>query len=201
MLLETFITTAIETLLNKLIKDNPKSAYHLSPLKEQIIQIHLKELDKTITFIFNEYIHILGNYEGHPHCYLSFYLSDLFKIYKNTNIAVLIKEDKLTCEGNIKLAQCFSQIIADCEPDMEEYYSYLTGDVIAHMTTQSIKKLTLFIKNITNKHKKHITYFLNEECSIIPSSLEIEFFCNQVKNIKKQISCLEKSLNSLSEIA
>ena len=44
---EPLITAVIETTLNTLIKDDPELGRRLSRLKGQVIQIHLKEINKT----------------------------------------------------------------------------------------------------------------------------------------------------------
>ncbi len=59
---EPLITAVIETSLNTLIKDDPALGRRLARLKGQVIQIHLKEINKTLTFIFSQQIDVLGNY-------------------------------------------------------------------------------------------------------------------------------------------
>ena len=59
---EPLITAVIETTLNTLIKDDPELGRRLSRLKGQVIQIHLKEINKTLTFIFSQQIDVLGNF-------------------------------------------------------------------------------------------------------------------------------------------
>ncbi|WP_175546593.1 SCP2 sterol-binding domain-containing protein, partial [Vibrio vulnificus] len=74
---EPLITAVIETSLNVLVKDNPDLEKRLLRLKGQVIQVHLQELNKTLTFIFSQQIDVLANYEGQPDCYLSLKLAVL----------------------------------------------------------------------------------------------------------------------------
>lgn len=92
-----------------------------------MIQVHLKEINKTLTFIFSQQIDVLANYEGEPDCYLSLNLSVLPELREQANITKLIKQDKLVLEGDIQLAQKFAQLMTDCKPDIEEWLSRVTG--------------------------------------------------------------------------
>ncbi|MEZ9856699.1 SCP2 domain-containing protein, partial [Vibrio breoganii] len=92
----------------------------------------LKELNKTLTFVFSQQIDVLSEYEGQPDCYLSLNLSVLPELREQSNITKLIKQDKLILEGDIQLAQKFAQLMTDCKPDLEEWLSRVTGDVVAH---------------------------------------------------------------------
>ncbi len=80
-----------------------------------MIQVHLQEVNKTLTFIFSQQIDVLANYEGQPDCYLSLKLAVLPDLKEQANITKLIKQDKLILEGDIQLAQKFAQLISDAK--------------------------------------------------------------------------------------
>lgn len=89
---EPLITAVIETSLNTLIKDDPALGRRLARLKGQVIQVHLKEINKTLTFVFSQQIDVLGHYEGQPNCYLSLNLSVLPNcVTRPTSLALLNK--------------------------------------------------------------------------------------------------------------
>ncbi|MGO1298431.1 MAG: SCP2 sterol-binding domain-containing protein, partial [Vibrio sp.] len=67
---EPLVTAVIEGALNTLINDNPDSLKRLNRLKGRTIQLHLKELDKTLTFVFSQQVDVLAHYDGTPDCYL-----------------------------------------------------------------------------------------------------------------------------------
>ena len=92
---DPLVTAVIETSLNTLVNDDPALVRRLSRLKGQIIQVNLKELNKTLTFVFSQQIDVLSEYEGQPDCYLSLNLSVLPELREQSNITKLIKKDKL----------------------------------------------------------------------------------------------------------
>lgn len=198
---DPLVTAVIETSLNTLVNDDPALVRRLSRLKGQIIQVNLKELNKTLTFVFSQQIDVLSEYEGQPDCYLSLNLSVLPELREQSNITKLIKQDKLILEGDIQLAQKFSQLMTDCKPDLEEWLSRVTGDVVAHSLVQGVKNVGGLVAKQATKHQNHFAQVLTEEWKIAPAPLEVAYFCDQVDDVKSSAARLEAKLNALLEKA
>ncbi|MEZ9057412.1 SCP2 domain-containing protein [Vibrio pelagius] len=198
---DSLVTAVIETSLNTLVNDDPDLVRRLSRLKGQIIQVNLKELNKTLTFVFSQQIDVLADYEGQPDCYLSLNLSVLPELREQSNITKLIKQDKLILEGDIQLAQKFAQLMTDCKPDLEEWLSRVTGDVVAHTLVQGAKNVGGIVASQANKHQNHFAQVLTEEWKIAPAPLEVAHFCDQVDDVKSAAARLEAKLNALLEKA
>ncbi len=194
---EPLVTAVIETSLNTLIQDDPSLGRRLSRLKGQAIQVHLKELNKTLTFVFSQQIDVLANYEGKPDCYLSLHLSVLPELREQANITKLIKQDKLVLEGDIQLAQKFAQLMTDCKPDIEEWLSRVTGDVVAHTVVHGAKNVASLVNSRLTKHQNHFAQVITEEWLITPAPLEIAHFCDQVDDMKSHADRLEARLSAL----
>lgn len=198
---EPLVTAAIETTLNTLIQDDPELVRRLSRLKGQVIQVNLKEFNKTLTFIFSQQIDVLAAYEGESNCYLSLNVSILPELREQANITQLIKQDKLVLEGDIQLAQKFAQLITDCKPDVEEWLSRLTGDVLAHALVQGVKDIGQALQSQRSKHQNHLSQVLTEEWRLLPSSLEVAYFCDQVDDLNSQAARIEAKIQHLLEQA
>ncbi|EGQ7930403.1 SCP2 domain-containing protein [Vibrio vulnificus] len=198
---EPLITAVIETSLNVLVKDNPDLEKRLLRLKGQVIQVHLQEVNKTLTFIFSQQIDVLANYEGQPDCYLSLKLAVLPDLKEQANITKLIKQDKLLLEGDIQLAQKFAQLISDAKPDVEEWVSRVTGDVVAHSLAQGVKNVGGFVGRQAKKQQHHLAQVITEEWRLAPGPLEVAYFCDQVDDAKSDLARLEARLQKLLEKA
>ncbi|MFA0413231.1 SCP2 domain-containing protein [Vibrio renipiscarius] len=196
---DPLVTAVIETTLNTLIKDDPELVRRLSRLKGQVIQVHLKEVNKTLTFIFSQQIDVLANYEGEPDCYLSLNLSVLPELREQANITKLIKQDKLVLEGDIQLAQKFSQLMTDCKPDIAEWLSRLVGDVAAHSLVKGVSQFGSFVKSQVSKQQSYVGQVITEEWRLAPAPLEVAYFCDQVDDVKSQAARIEAKLNQLLE--
>lgn len=195
------ITAAIETTLNVLLKDNPDLQRRLLRLKGQVIQIHLKELNQTLTFVFSQQIDVLAAYEGQPDCYLSLNLSVLPQLREQANITRLIKQDQLVLDGDIQLAQKFAQLMTDAKPDVEEWLSRVTGDVVAHSAVQGARNVGEFLRAQAKKHQNHLGQVLTEEWRVAPGPLEVAHFCDQVDDVQSATAQLEARLTRLLEKA
>ncbi|ENC6730621.1 ubiquinone biosynthesis accessory factor UbiJ [Vibrio navarrensis] len=195
------ITAAIETTLNVLFKDNPDLQRRLLRLKGQVIQIHLKELNQTLTFVFSQQIDVLADYEGQPDCYLSLNLSVLPQLREQANITRLIKQDQLVLDGDIQLAQKFAQLMTDAKPDVEEWLSRITGDVVAHSAVQGARNVGEFLRAQAKKHQNHLGQVLTEEWRVAPGPLEVAHFCDQVDDLQSATAQLEARLTRLLEKA
>ncbi|MBE3652102.1 hypothetical protein BOO91_08360 [Vibrio navarrensis] len=195
------ITAAIETTLNVLFNDNPDLQRRLLRLKGQVIQIHLKELNQTLTFVFSQQIDVLADYEGQPDCYLSLNLSVLPQLREQANITRLIKQDQLVLDGDIQLAQKFAQLMTDAKPDVEEWLSRVTGDVVAHSAVQGARNVGEFLRAQAKKHQNHLGQVLTEEWRVAPGPLEVAHFCDQVDDLQSATAQLEARLTRLLEKA
>ena len=198
---EPLVTAVIETSLNTLINDDPELGRRLGRLKGQVIQVNLKELNKTLTFVFSQQIDVLANYEGEPDCYLSLNLAVLPELRDQSNITQLIKQDKLVLDGDIQLAQKFSQLMMDCKPDIEEWLSRVTGDVVAHTLVKGANNFGQFVSGQASKHQRHLGQVLTEEWRMAPAPLEVVNFCDQVDEVKSLTARLVARLIQLLERA
>jgi ubiquinone biosynthesis protein UbiJ len=197
-LADQIATAAIETTFNKLIQDNAEHARRLSRLKGRVLQVHLIEMKKTLTFVFSQQVDVLAHYEGAPDCYLSLHVSILPQLKDQNNITRLIKQEKIDVEGDLKLAQHFSQLMEECKPDIEEWISRVTGDVVAHTVVQGAREMTDWLKQQSRKHQNHVAQVLTEEWKIAPGPLEVAYFCDQVSDLSDGLTPVEERLKALA---
>lgn len=193
------VSATIETGLNRLIKEDPDLSRQCLRLKGKVLQLHIKELDKSFTFVFSHQIDVLGDYEGEPDCYLSLSLKTLPQLREQVNITQLIKQDLLELEGDLQLAQKFSTLLSEAKPDIEEWLSQWVGDSLAHTVVYAGKQVLATAKQQVQKQQNHAAQVITEEWKIVPAPLEIAYFCDQVDTVKQQVCNMESRLNALAE--
>ncbi|MBD1574532.1 SCP2 domain-containing protein [Vibrio sp. S17_S38] len=196
---EPIVTGVIETALNRLIQDDAEYIQQVARLKGKVIHIHLQELNRNLIFVFSYRVDVLSQYEGNPDCYLSLKLATLPKLKDQSKITQLIKQDQLVLEGDIQLAQKFSQLMADIKPDIEEWVSRVTGDVVAHTLVQGLKAPTQWLKSEVRLQQQRLGIVLTEEWKVAPSSLEVAYFCDQVDDVTSRAAQLEQRINRWME--
>ncbi|MCD9512263.1 SCP2 domain-containing protein [Photobacterium phosphoreum] len=199
MPIDAFVTGAVETALNQLIKDDAESQRRLSRLRGKVISVTLNEFGKTLYFIFSQQIDVLAAYEGDVDCQLALNLAVLPELRQQANLTQLIKADKLSLDGDLQLAQHFSSLLSGLKPDIEEKLSYYSGDIVAHTVVSGGKSGGQFIQQRLRKRQQNLAQTLTEEWKLLPQPLEIAYFSDQVDDLKSDVGCFEARLNQLLE--
>lgn len=199
MPIDAFVTGAVETALNQLIKDDAESQRRLSRLRGKVISVTLNEFGKTLYFIFSQQIDVLAAYEGDVDCQLVLNLAVLPELRQQANLTQLIKADKLSLDGDLQLAQHFSSLLSGLKPDIEEKLSYYSGDIVAHTVVSGVKSGGQFIQQRLRKRQQNLAQTLTEEWKLLPQPLEIAYFSDQVDDLKSDVGCFEARLNQLLE--
>lgn len=199
MPIDSFVTGAVETALNQLLKDDADSQRRLGRLRGKVISVTLNEFGKTLFFIFSQQIDVLGNYEGEVDCQLALQLSVLPELRQQNRLTQLIKADKLMLDGDIQLAQQFAALLSGLKPDVEEQLSRYTGDIVAHTLVSGVKHTAAQIQRGVARRQQHLAEVITEEWKLIPSPLEVAYFADQVDDVKSATARLEARLNRLLE--
>ncbi|WP_305369922.1 ubiquinone biosynthesis accessory factor UbiJ [Photobacterium leiognathi] len=199
MPIDAFVTGAVETALNQLIKDDADSQRRLTRLRGKVISVKLNEFNKTMYFVFSHQIDVLAGFEGEVDCQLALNLSVLPELRQQANLTQLIKADKLALDGDLQLAQHFSSLLSGLKPDFEDKLSEYTGDVVAHTLVSSVKSVSRFIRQGIKNRQRDLAEVITEEWRLLPQPLEMMHFCDQVDDLKSDVARFEARLNQLLE--
>ncbi len=199
MPIDAFVTGAVETALNQLIKDDADSQRRLTRLRGKVISVKLNEFNKTMYFVFSHQIDVLAGFEGEVDCQLALNLSVLPELRQQANLTQLIKADKLALDGDLQLAQHFSSLLSGLKPDFEDKLSEYTGDVVAHTLVSSVKSGSRFMRQGIKNRQRDLAEVITEEWRLLPQPLEMMHFCDQVDDLKSDVACFEARLNQLLE--
>lgn len=194
---DAFVTGAVETSLNTLLKDDAESQRRLARLRGKVISVTINEFGKQLIFIFSQQIDVLAVYEGDVDCQLALNLTVLPELRQQANLTQLIKADKLALEGDIQLAQQFSALLSGLKPDVEEKLSQYTGDIVAHTLVSGVKTGARMIRQEAERRQRDLAEVITEEWKLAPQALEIAHFANQVDDLKSDVARFEARLNHL----
>lgn len=197
MPLDAFVTGALETSLNTLLKDDEESQRRLGRLRGKVISVTVNEFGKKLIFIFSQQIDVLGAYEGEVDCELALNLTVLPELRQQANLTQLIKADKLALEGDVQLAQQFSALLSGLKPDVEEKLSQYTGDIVAHTLISGAKTGARLLRQGVERRQRDLAEVITEEWKLAPQALEIAHFADQVDDLKSDVARFEARLNHL----
>lgn len=206
----------LERGLNSLLRLDPDSQSSLQKLKGKRLLVSLNELSVDLVIVASGQIDVLileqsgpisGSNNGQTDpvtlegadCYLKTSLFTLPELQDPNRLTHLIKQDKLQLEGDIQLAQAFSQLFLKLNIDWEEQLAKRTNDVLAHEVFRFGKNL--FSK--ADKFRQSVQNMLSdaaiEEKNIAAPATLVEGFIDDVFDLKSQSEQLELRLQRLED--
>lgn len=198
----------LEQGLNKLLTLDPDSHVPLQKLKGKRLIIAFQELPFEILVVASQQIDILclssddevSNEAGKrvmeaAHCYLKTSLWSLPELIDNSQLTQLIKQDKLVLEGDIQVAQAFSQLFIQLQIDWEEQLAKLTGDVVAHEVFRLGAKFVSKAESFRHSLAAMLGDAAIEEKQIATPATLVQGFSIQVNEIQQRAAELEARLS------
>lgn len=199
MPIDALVTATVETAFNTLLNENRDTQKLLASMKGSVLRLNIKEFNKSLIFVFSQQVDVLAAYEGTPDCELTLSLSALRDLQARANLNELFKQEKLSVEGDMHLAQQFASLLKLCKPDIPEILSRYMGDVAAHTLLTGLKQGFSMLTSSAAHHRTHMARAVTEEWQLTPSPLAIADFCDQVTELDKQAQDLEQRLQRLIE--
>ena len=213
MPIEPLITGIIETGLNALVKESFESKAVLHHLSNKVIRVHFNDVNKDFYFLFSkkntihnhqpndvemkQLVDVLSIFEGEVDCYLALNVSVLLQLYEQENITQLIKQEQLILEGDIHLAQYFSVFLTHLKPDIEELLSKYIGDVAAYTLIRGLINGSTWVREKVQHQVKYGAEVLTEEWKVIPTALEVAYFCEQSTELENNTIELDERFKKL----
>lgn len=196
MPLDNLVCGLLETGINKLQQLDSSAKQKRKALDGTIIGVSLKEINKPLYFVIsNQQIDLLSRYEGQPDCFIRLNFLALLELQDNHQLTSLIKSGQLEVDGDIKTVQQFALLLTEMDIDWEEHLSSKVGDLLAHKIVYLAKQTRKNMLKQGDRAQKQLAEIITEELRLAPGPLEVAHFCDQVSDLEKQMSLLEKKLN------
>lgn len=199
MPLDPLVTAVVETSLNTLLKQDSESQRRLARLKGKVLRVRLTDINKQLVFVFSQQIDVLAAFEGDADCELALAISVAPQLKDKANLTSLIKQDKLHLEGDIDVAQQFSNLLNGLNPDIAEWLSHYSGDVVAHTLVRGAQQGLAFIKQVTERNQRYVGELVVEEWRLAPGALEVAYFADQVDEVQSQASRLQARIDAFEK--
>ncbi|MCL1126307.1 ubiquinone biosynthesis accessory factor UbiJ [Shewanella surugensis] len=196
--LSLLLCAALETGLNQLISQSPEDYAKLRDLQRQVIGIQLAQLSWPLYFIFSDNVLVLSHYEGKVATQVNVDLTTLYQLREGANLTELIKQDKLSLEGDLSLLQTFSQLIQTLDIDFAEPLSRYLGDAPTHMLFSHLKRTRDKVTEIFHQTQSHVAQLTTEEYRIAPHKLEYIQFSDNVDTLNLDLEQLSLRISHLS---
>ncbi|WP_037444043.1 SCP2 sterol-binding domain-containing protein [Shewanella mangrovi] len=194
-----FCCGAIETALAQAIALSHIEPNKLKPLAGKVFCFELRQLPWPLYLLFSEQIQVLGHYQAPVDVRVKADVTQLLKMHEGESLTELIKQDKLTIEGDLALLQQFSQFLQLLNPDVVEPLSRYIGDAPAYWLTSNASRAVDELKNIGRKTWSHLGQLATEEYRVAPHKLEFIRHCDRIDDLVGAVDLLEQRIAKLKD--
>jgi len=194
-----FTCAAIETALAKLPTQAQQDYTRLKSLHGKVFCIQLTQLSWPLYFIFAKKIQVMSQFEGDVAVTLHADASTLNKLREGANLTELIKQDKLSIDGDIQQLQTFSHFIQHIEFDFAEPLSRYIGDAPTHKLLTTTKQLGQDLKSVLLKTRSHLGQLTTEEYRLAPHKIDYLHFRDNLEQLVSQTDVIAVRIAKLRE--
>ncbi|MEO2269034.1 ubiquinone biosynthesis accessory factor UbiJ [Pseudoalteromonas pernae] len=199
-MLAHFALAAIETIANRLLALDSHAQARLAKVQSQSLVIHVRDWHQYISVVYATQGLMLQSHEQQPEhsdCFISADTDTLMKLKDPSLLTQLIRQHKLDIEGDIHLAQAFSQAFSDLDIDWPEHWSQYIGDAPAQLVWQQLNKGKQLVQQNQGKLDHIVITLLQDELKVAIHPLEAEQFTRQNRQLKSDMQMLEQRIDAL----
>ena len=190
---------AIETGLKQLQTQAGDAYTRQRQLHGKVFRIQLSQLSWPIYLVFAKEIQVLSRYEGDVDVSLHADATTLYRVTEGANLTELIKQDKLSLEGDLNLLQSFSHYLRSIEFDFAEPLSRYLGDGPTHKLLSTGLQAKTLAHEVMRKTRSHLGQLAIEEYRLAPHRIELIHFRDQMDDLVDDTRALEQRIAKLRD--
>ena len=196
MQLPVAFLASIETSLNAWLALDGETLDKFSDMQGKIICLHIRGLDLNLYFLPDQKnIAVMGNYEGEPDTTITGSPMALIRLGISKNSGKTLSDSDASIEGDTHLGADFSHILGEVDIDWEELLSKHVGDVVAHHAGQVTSSSLEWLHESLEAMKLNTSEYLSEEAKLTPAEAEINYYLDQVDDLRMSVDRLEARIN------
>lgn len=200
-MLSNIVIAFIERIINTTLALDKNLITQLNNVDQQRLLIEIRDWDQQLLVVFSaQRLHLYLTDEDNADCIISADIDTLIALKDPSILTQLIRQDKLDLQGDLNVAQGYSNAFANIDIDWPEHFSKYVGDAGAqqlHLLMQALKKQnTKSFKELSTT----ITSLCQDELKVTIHPLELEQFKQQNRQLKSQTAQLEMRINQLLKL-
>lgn len=197
-MLANALLSLVERIINQLLQLDPHLKGKLAAIADKQLLIEIRDWQQSILCVYSdEQIHLYSTQERSFDCMISADINTLLALKDPSMLTQLIRQDKLDLQGDLNLAQGFSNAFAELDIDWPEHFSRYIGDAPAQQLWLSIQALKRRSSQTKSKLENTLTTLCQDELAVTIHPLELAEFKQQNRQLKSQVSQLEMRINAL----
>lgn len=194
------VSAALEVTLNKLLDMDPTSEHKLAKLSGKQMLVDITESPWPFVFSFSDRVDVLianRDEQSQADCQMKLSINTLGVLKDSSQITRLIQNNDLVLDGDIHVAQAFSQLITEMDIDWEEHLSQVTGDVAAHTLMQTGKSVIARMNHRISTLTTVLAEGAIEEKQIAAHKILVVDYCDKINVLRSDTARLEAKIQRL----
>ncbi|MDU0112179.1 SCP2 sterol-binding domain-containing protein [Psychrosphaera aquimarina] len=198
ILLQQLAHSFIEPKINKLLTFDDQAHIKLVKLEGKSLSVCLTDLSLNIKLqVLDNKVLLSSNTEGYD-CLVTTSSQYLRSLSDASQLTKLIKQDSLELDGDLAIAQGFSELLMNNNIDWQQLLSSYFGDAIAHKMVTAIQALVSNIKIKTKDMDYTLSTAITEELKLSPHYNEVSLFIDQVDVLSAKTDKLAATISALT---
>jgi len=197
------LLTPLESILNRNIAGSSAARAACKRLAGKTLAVHLTAApqnkllslyvncgDDRISLTSASDAPVAATLSGSPLAYLSMAAAPPESAMRSGNVRI---------EGDAEVAQAFRDLLKAAQPDVEEEFARLVGDVAAHRIGNLARGAVAFGKRAADTFAQNVSEFLQEESRDVVTRVELDEFSDLVDRLREAADRAEARLNLLQQ--
>ncbi|GHG75591.1 SCP2 domain-containing protein [Alishewanella longhuensis] len=198
-LLPQLLCATAENVSRKLIALDPACQPALKRLQDKQLSVTLRDLKLTLVVSACQDALLFNQHNDATDCQISADIRTLKQLRDPSQLTRLIKSDALQIEGDLQVAQLFSQFVQQLSPDWQLALSHYMGDALAYKISSTLTQLQQYIKLKNSQLAQLQLELAQDELLLAPSRAETEQFNQQLSELQARVELLRRQLSKLQE--
>lgn len=200
-MLTNFIVALVERILNTSLKLDSTLIDKLKPVSHKRLLIDIRDWQQQFLLVFTEqHLHLYSTNEKQFDCMISGDIDTLIALKNPAMLTQLIRQDKLDLQGDLNIAQGFSNAFSAMDIDWPEHFSRYLGDAPAQQLWQIMQSAKRQGLVTDKKVAAALTQLCQDELKVTIHPLELDQFKQQTRQLKGQVAQLEQRINQLLQL-
>ncbi|MCK5726577.1 MAG: SCP2 sterol-binding domain-containing protein [Thiotrichaceae bacterium] len=200
MLQLALILSTIEVAINRYFKLDKKALVRLKDLDNNVICLHITGLDIRLYFLPDQHgIQVLGEYASDPDVTIHGSPMALIRLGASKNKSKTLLDTDAYIEGDMGVANHFTNILKSVDLDWQEHLSHLVGDIITHQTASVIDQSKGWLDDTHHAMINNATEYMSEESKVLVTEAELSHYLDDVDTLHADMDRIEARVNRLKQ--
>jgi ubiquinone biosynthesis accessory factor UbiJ len=194
----TFILPVLESAINRLIEQDPKTHQAITELDQKTFSLNITDLNlKMFMHIRQHSVCLYSHWDEKVDTAISGKLLGLMGTALQRGDTSALFDHSVTISGNLKAGETIKNILSQIDIDWEHLLAQKVGGPLACQLSKTGSKARAFIKARSHSLKNQLQDYLHKEITVGVNAQQVKDFKNDVHTIRMATERLEAKLQQL----